>query len=355
MKDPLTFKAAGNYQDMAWRVLCCQEEIWVLLRENIVLPHNQIREDIALEAEISERTGDEKQGICGGVLELRIYWQPEDIHHTLLGGEAGEESWLRQSFLLEAFDGGRKALACPSLPFGVSRFAGFLWQGQGIRREEGTGGWQDDVWREDGAGKSPRGQLLTPVFPGPRQEGEKKEDWRKKNLRLGWQAPWAAGALPEEAELVCLHGVRAGLRTVLLEALIRIPRFMEGTDGEESYWLGQEEILLELEEDAVKEILGVGFADGMASCGYDRDSGCLQLEWMEQLTVFYLREPSGGGRIGMVSVPYRKAASLTGLESFSELPRLTAVRRDVEVRVLRPDRLLCRFDLYIRKEKGTED
>ncbi len=374
MKEPMTFKTAGNYQDMAWRTLCCQEEIWVQLRENIVLPHSQIREEIALEAEISDLSCDEARGLCGGVLDLRIYWQRSDIRHSLLGGEEGEESWLRQSFLWEPLDGGRKALACPSLPFGISRFAGFLWQGQKIRREvkEGNRSQEKEACPHDspekdgqslggpknspagGAYATGRGDLLPLVFPekgGGSWTAGTEEAWQKKDLQLSWQAPWVAGALPREAELVCLHGVRTGLRTVLLEALVRIPMVLEGTEGEENFWLGREDILLELEEDAVKEVLGVGFIDGMEAFGYDRDTGSLQLEWMSQLIIFYLREPSGGGRIGMLSVPYRKTASLAGLEAFGEMPRLTPLRRDVEVQVLRSDRLLCRFGLYIRKEK----
>ena len=331
---------------MAWRTLCCQEEIWVLLRENVVLPQNQIQEEIALEASLSQGAKEQGRGLCRGVLDIRLFWRKEEICHSMLGGEEGEEAWVRQNFFAASFDGGRKALACPPPPFGVSRFEGFLWQGQKIREEPG----EEKALPELERGIS--GPVILPGFGAPPQAGGEGE-WQKERIRLHWQAPWLPKARPEESELVCLHGVRTGLRTVLLEALIRIPLAQE--EERESFWQGQEEIILELEEDAVKEILGVGFSDGMSMAGYDRDTGSLQMEWMSRLAVFYLREPSGGGRIGMAVVPYKKTAAFPGPERLNQAPVLLPLRRDVQVQVLRPDRLLCRFGLYLQKERQGEE
>lgn len=315
MAETVQLKTAGNYQDMVWRRCISCDETWILLRENVVLPKDHIKEKIELTAAMSPGCWQEKEGFCHGSLQVQIFWEEENRKTSLQGEEDGEETYLRRGFFLEPHDGGRPALARTSSLFGISRFQGCLWQ-------EG-------------------------------QEKEKNQGQSVTEVTMEWQANCRPGMEPEHSELVCLHGVRTGLRTVLLEALIRVP--VQMTAEKEllgSYWQGQEEIMLELEDDAVNEVLGIGFMDHPMETGYDRDVHCLQLRWLSRLTLFYLRAPSGGGRIGMASFFCDKGTALSEIRQLSldqavKLIFLPA-RRDIEVRVLRPDRLLCRYGMYVQ-------
>jgi hypothetical protein len=306
----LTLGVKGSYQDMAWRVIEGQEGIWVLLRENVVLPGAVAKEEIRLQAAL-EKDDSPEAVYCQGTLRVHLYWQLGSLDHQLLPCK-GKAAMKRRSFLSEPLDGGKPALMMQSKPFGISRFKGCTWQGEPIMCS--------------------------------------KAGWRLTALEI----PWKAGRQPDiemcRAELICLHGVRTGLRTVLLEALLKIPYkedLFEQWPGK--IWLKQEELIIELEDDAVMEVLGVSFHDGMMQMGYNRDTRCLQLEWLCQITIFYLRAPSGGGRIGAATVSQKKSAILPTLKDFKqEMPSFRPTRQDVVVRIHKPERLLCRFGLFLK-------
>jgi len=304
----LTLKVKGCYQDMAWRIIEGQEGIWLLLRENVVLPTNIAQEEIKVQAAMEI---DQESEYCQGRLRINLYWRPGGLK-SVQPACSGKSARCRKSFLTEPLDGGRPALAVESKAFGKSRFPGCIWQGE-------------------------------PLMCG-------KAGWQLEELEI----PWKAGRQPDvdlaQAELVCLHGVRTGLRTVLLEALIKLPfkeELYEKWPGK--IWLEQEELIIELEDDAVMEVLGVSFRDDMMQMGFNRDTRCIQLKWLCQITVFYLRAPSGGSRIGAATVSQKKSALLPTLTEFKqELPDFRPTQRDVVVRIHRPERLLCRFGLFLR-------
>jgi hypothetical protein len=287
-----------------------QDGIWLMLRENIVLPGEVVLEDIKLQAKLEIDEEISKKSFCQGKLHINLLWREGLLIDKRTNED--EEGIVHRSFLIEPLDGGREALTKEPKPFGASRFPGYVWQGEPLLRQQ--------------------------------------EGWQRHELSWPWQANGGNDLEVCRAELVCLHGVRTGLRTVLLEALLKVPYVENDYDNWSGrIWLKQEDLVLDLVDDAVLEVLGISFKDGMMQMGFNRDTRCLQLQWLCQITIFYLRIPGGGARLGAATIYQNKSAFLPTVNVLKQgVLSFNPARREVVIRIHKPERLLCRFGLFLK-------
>jgi hypothetical protein len=144
----------------------------------------------------------------------------------------------------------------------------------------------------------PAGTYLGVLWRPGSLEGVSPEG-REQVVEIPWRTGFSGEGSRLEAKLEMVHGACLGLGALLIEALIRLtaapaPR----PEAAELCWSEPETLLLTVRRDRIWEVLGIQVRDGLIRPARRVQDNRWEIFFVCEVTVFYLRPPYGGPRLG---------------------------------------------------------